>query len=262
MVVVIATMQDLIPNGSHSGGSVYARDWYPSTLAGKLDLNTDYWCPTFHIVNNSMENRGVIGSYEEAWKADAPLQKEWGEADIFAFIHDDVEMMEVWSTRVYEQFEDPTVGVVGFGGAKLHGDPDIYKKPYKLVQLGRGDYYSNVSDAEVHGTQFAGEMEVAVLDGFSLIVRRELLDKMGGWQPDKWPPHHCYDYRVCLEAHRHGYKVKLVGVRCHHHGGRTATTPRYHKWADATKWKSDVNMHKMGHKMLYDEYRDVLPVTV
>lgn len=257
MVVVIATMQQILATGPAIPAEVFCPDWFPNTLAGKLDIGSDYDVPQFHIVNNFVENRGVIRSYEEAW-----LDPVWYDYDLFAFIHDDVEMFETWSTRVYEQFEDPEVGVVGFGGAKMHGDPDIYKKPYRLQQLGRFDYYSNVSDAETHGTRFDGDMDGAVLDGFSLVVRRDLLQKMGGWKPELWPPHHCYDYRVCLEAHRHDYKVRLVGVECHHHGGRTATTPRYHKWADATKWESDVNMHKMGHRMLYDEYRDVLPVRV
>jgi hypothetical protein len=256
MAVVIATMQKIVPNGVHGGDEVHKHSWYPATLAGTINLDSDYPCPFFHIVDNSVENKGVIGSYEEAWRACSD------KTNLFAFIHDDVQMHQSWTTRVYEQFEDPKVGVVGFGGARIHGDPDIYKKPYQLTQLGRGDYFSNVDDAETHGTRFDGAMDVAVLDGFSLVVRRELLEKMGGWQPEKWPPHHVYDYRVCLEAHRHGYKVQVVGVKCHHHGGRTATTSEYQKWADATQWGSDVGMHKAGHRMIYDEYRDVLPVNV
>lgn len=195
---------------------------------------------------------GVINLYQEGM--------EKGSRPIVAFIHNDVIMKEQgWDTRVLAAFNDPLVGVVGFGGALTHGSPDIYKVPYKLQQLGRSYYFSNVDDAEVHGTRFEGEMEVAVLDGFALIVRRELLEKMGGWQPDKWPPHHIYDYRVCCEAHRHGYKVMLVGVRCHHLGGRTAVRADYQEWAKTTKWRSDVGMHEAGHRMLYDEYKDVLP---
>jgi len=195
---------------------------------------------------------GVINLYQKGM--------EQGSHPIIAFIHNDVIMQEQdWDTRVLAAFNDSQVGVVGFGGALTHGSPDIYKVPYKLQQLGRSYYFSNVDDAEEHGTRFKWEMEVAVLDGFALIVRRELLEKMGGWQPEKWPPHHIYDYRVCCEAHRHGYKVMLVGVRCHHLGGRTATRGDYLEWCKTTKWGSDLGMHEAGHKMLYEEYRDVLP---
>lgn len=195
---------------------------------------------------------GVINLYQEGM--------EQGNDPIVAFIHNDVLMKEQgWDDRVLAAFEDPQVGVVGFGGALCHGSPDIYKTPYKLQQLGRSYYFSNVDNAEEHGARFDGVMEVAVLDGFALIVRRELLEKMGGWKPDEWPPHHLYDYRCCCEAHRHGYKVMLVGVRCHHSGGKTATRSDYQEWAKTTKWGSDVGMHEAGHRMLYDLYRDVLP---
>jgi len=203
-----------------------------------------------------MEGMGVLPAYEKAF------QKRKGNK-IQAYLHDDVVIYEGdWDLRVTEAFEDQQVGVVGFGGALCHGSPELYKTPYNLQQLGRSYYFSNVDDAEEHGTRFDGVMEVAVLDGFALIVRRELLEKMGGWQPDKWPPHHIYDYRCCCEAHRRGYKVMLVGVRCHHLGGRTATRADYQEWCKTTKWGSDVGMHEAGHRVLYEEYRDVLPFRV
>ena len=207
-----------------------------------------------YVVHNTPGgvNLGVIGSYHTGY-----LNTRH---DILAFIHDDVICREEgWDLRVLKEFEDPRVGVVGFGGALLHGSADIYQRPYELQQLGRALYMSNVDDADVHGDRFTGSREVAVLDGFSLIVRRELLDRCGGWQPDKWPSHHVYDYRICCEAHRYGYSVRCVGIRCHHQGGRTATRADYQEWAKTTKWTSDVEMHTQGHRMLYDEYRDVLP---
>jgi len=118
---------------------------------------------------------------------------------------------------------------------------------------------SNTTDAENHGQRYTGARDVAVLDGFALIVQRALLDKCGGWQPDKWPPHHCYDYRIAAEARRQGYRVRMVGVACQHFGGRTATTPQYQEWAKKTKWGSDAEMHRIGHRMFYEEYRDVMP---
>lgn len=127
---------------------------------------------------------GVLPLYQEAF--------EQSSGEIVAFLHDDVSIYEPgWDLRVEREFLDNNhVGVVGFGGALRHGSSDIYKSPYSLQQLGRSDYYSNTDDAELHGTRFTGEMNAAVLDGFCLIARRELLEKMGGWQPDVWPPHH------------------------------------------------------------------------
>lgn len=230
---------------------------HPAEEFAKLDT-VDSWLKTqevpvaFRVIDNSVENRGLLASYQEAYTDTTE--------DIIAHIHDDVSIYEPgWADRVLKEFEDPTVGIVGFGGALRHGTRDLYKRPYQLTQLARDGYLSNTTDAEFHGRRFGGACDVAVLDGFSLIVRRELLDRCGGWKPDEWPPHHLYDYRICAEAHRHGYRVRLVGISCQHHGGRTATTPAYMQWAEQTKWGSDANMHRIGHRMFWEQYADVMP---
>lgn len=204
------------------------------------------------IVDNRSINRGVIQSYQIAY--------DLSSAGILAFIHDDVSIYEDdWEERILKEFENEKVGVVGFGGAKSHGVDLIYKIPYDYKQLARADYMSNTNDAESHGKRFEGSTEVAVLDGFCLIVRRELLERAGGWPVNRYPPHHNYDYWLCCTAHKLGYEVRLVGVRCQHHGGLTATTGEYQKWCKSTRWGSDEAMHKQGHRLIYDDFRDVLP---
>lgn len=207
------------------------------------------------IIDNTKVNRGVIQSYQIGY--------DLSDADIIAFIHDDVTIhdttMRLWQSIIIDEFNNPEVGVVGFGGAKKHGVDLIYKVPYDYKQLARADYRSNTDDAEVHGKRFESSTDVAVLDGFCLIVRRELLDRAGGWPIDRYPPHHNYDYWLCCTAHQLNYKVRLVGIRCQHHGGLTATTGAYMEWCKNTKWGSDEEMHKQGHKLIYDDFRDVLP---
>lgn len=195
---------------------------------------------------------GVIGHYQSGWKIAIENNNH-----TIAYFHNDVRVDEQWGPRVTQEFADPSVGVVGFGGALQHGSSDIYKTPYRLQQLGRSYYLSNVDDAEVHGERFTGSCDVAVLDGFSLIVRRSLLDRTGGWPVDHFS-FHCYDYWVCCMAHRLGYKVRLVGVRCHHYGGLSSTTQEYQKWRNQ-QGTSDSGDHDKGHRYIYEEFRDVLP---
>jgi len=159
---------------------------------------------------------------------------------------------------VLREFDDPKVGVVGFGGAKGHGEDDIYKTPYRLTQLRRIGYLSNTQDAETHGERFTGGTDVAVLDGFALIMRRSLLDRCGGW-PVAALPFHSYDYWACIMAHKLGYKVRLVGIACHHHGGQTATTPAYQEWSQRVLGKSDAEVHEESHRVIYEMGRGVLP---
>ena len=205
----------------------------------------------YFIVDNSETNRGVLASMQEGYeKAGQP---------IIAYLHDDVDIAEEnWDTRVEAEFADPSVGVVGFGGALWHGDADIYKTPYRLQQLGRGHYRSNTIDAESHGERFTGACDVATLDGFALIVRKELLDKAGGFPVDRMT-FHSYDYWVCCMAHRLGYRVRVVGVKCQHHGGKTSTTPAYQEWIQKTHGKTDVQVHEESHRCIFDEFYDVLP---
>lgn len=196
------------------------------------------------IIDNSVTNRGLMESYQEGYR------KATG--DILAFIHDDVEITESgWDERVLREFEDPQVGVVGFGGAVQHGSDDIYKVPYKLAQLGRFGYKSNMKDAEIHGERFKGECDVATIDGFSIVVRRSLLDSVGGWPVGTPVGYIGYDYWITLNAKRFGYKTRLVGVECHHLGGLTAVK------AGVT---AAPNHHAEAHQYLYDSFADVLPV--
>jgi len=170
--------------------------------------------------------------------------------DIIGYVHDDVMIYEPgWDIKVMHQFEDQSVGVVGFGGGLGHGDPQLYMIPYHLSQLARQLYRSNTRDAEVHGERFTGECDVAVLDGFALFIRRKLLDAVGGWPLFTPVGYYCYDYWICCAARELGYRIRLVGVDCHHLGGRSSYPGLEVKYEEA-------------HKYIYDRFPSVLPFYV
>lgn len=202
--------------------------------------------------NDSEVNLGVTGSLQRLYEKTT--------ASIIAFFHSDLEIHEQgWDWRVLKEFDDPSVGVVGFGGALQLGEDGIYKTPYRLTQLRRIDYRSNTTDAERHGVREAGACDVATLDGFALVARRELLDKWGGW-PHKRYPFHNYDNALCLEAAKQGYRVRMVGVNCTHHGGATATTPAYQQWSLEKLGMTDAQVHEQSHLALYEDGRGWLPL--
>lgn len=180
--------------------------------------------------------------------------------DIIAFTHDDWEPHEPWVARVEAEFSDPNVAIVGLGGAKGIGVDDIYRTPYKLQQLQRIDYMSNQTDAEIHGKRFTGACDVAVLDGFFMAVRTSFLDEIGGF---KWFPHrfHCYDTALCLMAHRHGYKVRMVGISATHWGGGTSTSADYVQDCK-DRGTSVAAEHTEPHRWMYDEFRDLMPLRI
>lgn len=203
--------------------------------------------------NTLEDNLGVTGSLQWCY--------EHTSSPLIACFHSDLQIFEQgWDERVLSEFDDPKVGVVGFGGALQLGEDDLYRTPYRLQQLRRIDYRSNTTDAETHGERFTGECDVATLDGFALIVRRTLLDKLKGW--NMLFPFHNYDNALCVCAHKLGYRVRLVGINCTHHGGQTATTPNYQLWCKQRYGKTDAQIHEESHVTLYNLGRGVLPYRV
>lgn len=181
--------------------------------------------------------------------------------EIICYVHDDVSVYDdQWHERVEREFDDPEVTVVGFGGATGIGVDDIYKTRYEITQLQRIGYASNQRDWAVHGTHETGAKDVAVVDGFFMAVRMSFLKEIGGW---KWFPHrfHCYDTALCLMAHRKGYKVRMVGVDCTHHGASYSASPEYKKWCleNGTTMERE---HEEPHRWMYEFFRDELPLRV
>lgn len=250
------------------------REKYPDAPSGRLAIATAVLLPASTLIQRCMlswaatssdfqscefisrentveDNLGVTGSLQFLY--------EHSFAPIIAFLHSDVEIFEQgWDERVLREFDDPQVGVVGFGGALQLGENDIYRLPYKLTQLARVGYLSAQRDWQTHGEFTKGSLDVATLDGFALIVRRELLDKWGGWPVERYPFHN-YDNMLCLHAHKVGWRVRLVGVDCIHHGGSTSTTEQAqaHWKAQGT---SDVAIHEQSHLNLYEDGRGWLPL--
>ncbi|HWF62955.1 MAG TPA: glycosyltransferase family 2 protein [Nitrospira sp.] len=189
------------------------------------------------------QNMGVVDAYQWCF--------ERSDADVLAFLHDDVIISEFgWDKRVLKEFEDPTVGLVGFFGAKAHGDPEMYKKPYQLSQLGRSGCLSNMVDAEHHGQRFTGETDVAVLDAFSMFVRREVLEKAGGWPVNTPVDYISPDYWISCMTRRLGYRIRVVGVACQHLSG--GSNGRNVKPID----------FEGAHRYIYETFKDCLPARV
>lgn len=191
------------------------------------------------------------------------MYKEWrNDTDTLVYVHDDVTIHEPWVERVQAEFEDPSVAIVGLGGAVGIGVDDIYKTRYDITQLQRIGYHSSQTDAEVHGQRFAGSMDVAVVDGFFMAVRTAFLDRIGGW---KWMhpevKFHMYDIATCCRALELGYKVRMAGVSCTHHGGGTSTKESYKTWC-LNNNTSIEEEHLRPHRWFYSRFRNLLPYRV
>jgi hypothetical protein len=121
--------------------------------------------------------------------------------------------------------------------------------------------------AEVHGRRLNdGEelMPAAILDGFSLICRRKMLDeakaRWGSSFDQEYLPHHMYDADICLRSLDIGYKNAVINVKLDHLGGQTAVFPEYQEWARLLG--GDAFFHKRNHEIFNAKWGARLGVIV
>lgn len=201
-----------------------------------------------NVIRND-ENVGVMPGQNQAWTV---LKNS---TDYIFYLHNDVLIHEKnWDDKLLRVLESlPECGVAGFYGAKGIGTPDIYRTPYIINQLIR---LENVSachrmNAAIHGFRPpSGESEeVAVMDGFSLIVNTKLLNTTGGFDRS-YPPHHMYDNDICLESYNNGYKNYVISMDAEHLGGRTDVAEDWAKGFGKTK----AEIHKDAHPVFYNKW--------
>ena len=202
---------------------------------------------------------------------------DYPDADLIACLHDDLAIHDVdWVGRVCRYFADhPAMGLAGFGGAIALGDPDLYQKDYDPFALARRGFRSNLTDAEAHGLRRLYPERVACLDGFSQIGRRAFWagEARGGPRPNTGVPpwtvladlgmvHHGYDGALGCLAARQGWETWYLPIACTHYGGRTAVGDvGYQAWANQTHG-GDHAIWRNAHRLWYDAFRDVLPLSV
>lgn len=197
------------------------------------------------ILRNDV-NVGVLHALDQAYRATT--------ADVIVFAHNDLLMFEPgWDSKIAGVFRRrKRVGVAGLFGAKGLGTASLYVAPYALGQLQRRE---NVSGCwrmpSQHGHRRPrGEVEpVAVVDGFCLIVRRALLDALGGFDR-RLPPHHNYDNHTCLQSLELGYENVVIDLDAFHHGGVTDVSEPWNE----PFGKSKQEIHEEAHYPFFYEY--------
>lgn len=225
-----------------NGSDPYVRSWLLGLREGD------------QVIRNG-ENEGVVKALNQIYA----LASKTG-ADYIFYTHNDVMVYEKgWDDKIarileQENAKGTKVGVAGFYGAKGIGTPDLYKTPYIIHQLIRLENVSNCNRMDpVHGyrpIKHGQEVEdVAVMDGFSLIVSVELLDKIGGFDRN-YPPHHMYDNDICLESLDKGYRNIVISMDAQHLGGRTDVGENW----NAPFNKSKAEIHADAHPIFYNKW--------
>lgn len=226
-------------------GSVQPLQTYPGFAELKIDT-----LEKIKIIRNK-ENIGVRDAINQIWKA--------ASNPYILLMHNDVQILDPnWDERVRTAFaEIPEAGIVGCYGSKGLGTADLYQAPYEMHQLARQLNVSGSSmDKNVHGfRELTAKFEnVAVFDGFALVVKKKLLDEMQGLSAEVLEVHHFYDMYICIESLKRGYENIVIPLDFYHLGGRTDVSQ---PWA-----KDKQQVHTDAHPRFYEYGKGVLPARI
>lgn len=157
---------------------------------------------TYH---RNPENVGLIKTLNHGWRL--------ARGEFVCFLHNDTEMREPqWLERLLQVLEsDPSVGLAGLYGARRVRRDGRY--------VGRTIRHS-LAEAPTLREPMA---EVAVVDGVCLFLRRELLERLGGFD-EGYGFFHGYDKDISLAVRETGRRCVVVNAPFIHTGAGTRSS--------------------------------------
>ena len=189
------------------------------------------------VITNG-ENRGFVDACNHGAEA--------ARGRYLLFLNNDTVVLPGWLDRLVETVErDRAAGAVG--SLFLYPDGRIQEAGSVIWSNGETYKYGRLKAPE--DRRFAFAREVDYCSGASLLIRRELFERLGGFDR-RYAPAYYEDTDLCMGVRSLGYKVVYQPAsRLYHFEGATAgTDPR-----SGYKRFQVVNRDKF-----YDKWRDVL----
>ena len=138
------------------------------------------------------------GSIGPALKRDLALKHS--NAELFAFLDDDAYPEKDWLKNAVKHFENKEIAAVGGPGITPEGSP--------IMEEASGGVYASVlaSGNYIYRYMPTHLQEVDDYPSCNFIVRRDIFEKVGGFNQDYWPGE---DTKLCLDITR-GLGLKII----------------------------------------------------
>ncbi len=182
------------------------------------------------------------------------------ESDIIALFHNDLRVDDAeWGSKVMTLFDDDCLMSL----ATFFGCPGVQADGWRG---GLFPYFpagwSNMVDAGTHGERITDPRAIAVPDSFSLIIRWQMLEEVGGLD-SRFVPDHFYDYDMALKFLASGYHNMVVPIKCEHLGSRSRDIPQYATWVrQATGGINDSELMEKNLNLLTQIWGSCFPLYV
>jgi len=172
---------------------------------GSTDGTPDFFRalrPRFPLrYDRSEENRSVIAQLNRGWRL--------AETEFVCVLHNDTEMVDPdWLGRLLAALAEPGVGLAGLYGVK------------RLRRDGRFVGRTIVHSLAEGPTVRAPWEEVAVVDSVCMCLRRDLMERVGGFD-EGYGFYHGLDRDLSLAVRETGRRCVVVRAPFHHRGGGT-----------------------------------------
>ncbi|MBI5143854.1 MAG: glycosyltransferase [Candidatus Omnitrophica bacterium] len=166
-------------------------------------------------------------------------------------IHNDCLILENgWLEKIVSIMDrDPKIGIAGLAGRK---------EIYKTGCVNEESLKHNLQNEDLNAPMEEEISEVAVVDGLCFVMRRQLLDRIKGFD-ETYGYMHCYDLDISLQSIEAGFKNVVVKVEAMHigNGGITRKTREYKELV-----KDDYGLLKRNCKIFSRKWRHMLPVRI
>ena len=185
-------------------------------------------------------NGSVIRAFNQGWRLAA--------SEFVCLLHNDTELRDPsWLSRMVALADaDPTVGLLGLYGARaVRRDGRFVGRALAHGLLGAPTLPPDAS------------VEVAVVDGVCLFLRRALLEALGGFDED-YGFFHGYDRDLSFAVRETGRRCMVLGAPFVHRGGGTRTRD----WATTSRQREDLQSRRVALARFARKFRHRLPCDV
>lgn len=199
------------------------------------------------VIDNSLNQYTIFSAYNEGVKR--------SKGDILCFMHEDILFhTSNWGNLVVEHFiRNSHLGLIGVEGT--HYMPK-YAASWWSASMSSGQMLQgNIIDGEyVSNQEFlwsrkrdnADSIEVVVVDGLWMCIRKSLFDNgLVLFDEKTYNNFHCYDADICMQVIKSGYEVRVAyDIMIEH---KSLGTPNVQYFEQLDIW--------------YEKWKDMLPIT-